>query len=43
MGTAQMSVTDAEGKILYRTGFITDFKITGHNVAAIAPWGRAGW
>ena len=43
MGKAQMSVTDAEGKILYGNGFITDFKITGHNVVAIAAAGRAGW
>lgn len=39
----ELTVTDAEGKILYRNGFITDFKITEHNVAAIAASGRARW
>jgi hypothetical protein len=34
---------NAEAKILYRNGFITDFKITRHNVAAIAASGRARW
>jgi len=42
-GTAQMSVTDAEAKSPYRNGFITDFNITEHNVAAIAASGRARW
>lgn len=34
---------DENGEILYRNGFITDFKITDHNVAAIVATARARW
>jgi len=39
----ELTVTDAEGKVLYLNGFITDFTITDDNVAAIVASGRARW
>jgi hypothetical protein len=39
----ELTVTDAEGKVLYHNGFITDFKISESNVAAIIASGRARW
>ena len=39
----ELTVTDAQGEILYRNGFITDFKITQDNVAAIVATARARW
>jgi hypothetical protein len=39
----ELTVTDAEGHILYRNGFITDFKITDENVAALVATARARW
>ena len=39
----ELTVTNAKGQVLYRNGFITDFKITEHNVAAIVATARARW
>jgi hypothetical protein len=39
----ELTVTDSEGKGLYLNGWISDFKITDQNVAAIAAAGRARW
>jgi len=39
----ELTVTDAKGEILYRNGFITDFKITEANVEAIVATARARW
>jgi hypothetical protein len=39
----ELTVTDPEGKVLYLNGWVTDFKITDQNVAAIAAAGRARW
>ena len=39
----ELTVTNAEGKVLYCNGFITDFKISESNVAAIVASGRARW
>lgn len=39
----ELTVTDPEGKVLYLNGWVTDFKITDQNVAAIVAAGRARW
>jgi hypothetical protein len=39
----ELTVTDAQGKVLYLNGFITDFTLTDDNVAAIVASGRARW
>jgi hypothetical protein len=39
----EVTVTDAQGAVLYRNGFITDFPITDANVAALVAAGRARW
>ena len=39
----ELTVTDSQGKVLYLNGWISDFKITDENVAAIAAAGRARW
>ena len=39
----ELSVTDKEGKVLYRNAWITDWPITAQNVAALAASGRARW
>lgn len=39
----ELMVTDEKGEILYRNGFITDFKITEHNVEMIVATARARW
>ena len=39
----ELTVTDPEGKVLYLNGWVTDFKITDENVAAIVAAGRARW
>ncbi len=39
----ELTVSDAKGEVLYRNGFITDFKITRNNVAAIVATARARW
>ena len=39
----ELTITNSEGKVLYRNSFITDFKITQKNVAALVTSGRARW
>ncbi len=39
----EVSVSDHKGQVVYRNGFVTDFKITDQNVAAIVAAGRARW
>lgn len=39
----ELTVTDGAGKVLYRNGWVTDFKITEANVAAIVATARARW
>ena len=39
----ELTLTDAEGKVLYRNAFITDWKITPENVAGLIAAGRARW
>jgi hypothetical protein len=39
----ELTITDAQGHLLYRNGWITDFKISEQNVAAIAATARARW
>jgi hypothetical protein len=39
----EVTVTDHQGQVVYHNGFITDFKITDQNVAAIVAAGRARW
>ena len=39
----EVTVTDENGKQLYKNSFITDFKITDENVAGIVVSGRSRW
>jgi len=39
----EVTITDADGAVLYRNGFITDWKITDGNVAGLVAAGRARW
>jgi hypothetical protein len=39
----EVTVTDHKDKVVYRNGFVTDFKITDQNVADIVAAGRARW
>jgi hypothetical protein len=39
----EVTVTDHQGQVVYRNGFVTDFKITDQNVAALVAAGRARW
>jgi len=39
----EVMITDAEGAVLFRNGFITDWKITAENVAGLVSAGRARW
>jgi len=39
----EVTVTDHKGKVVYLNGFITHFKITDPNVAALVAAGRARW
>jgi hypothetical protein len=39
----EVTVTDHKGRVVYRNGFVTDFKITDENVAALVAAGRARW
>jgi hypothetical protein len=39
----EVTVTDHNDKVIYHNGFVTDFKITDQNVAAIVAAGRARW
>jgi hypothetical protein len=39
----ELTVTDSEGEVLYRNGFITDWKIEADNVCGLVAAGRARW
>jgi hypothetical protein len=39
----EVTVTDHKDQVIYRNGFVTDFKITDQNVADIVAAGRARW
>ena len=39
----EVTVSDHNGQVVYRNGFVTDFKITDQNVAAIVAAARARW
>jgi hypothetical protein len=39
----ELTITDAQGEILYRNSFITDWKIDAQNVAGLVAAGRARW
>ena len=39
----EVTVTDTNGKVIFKSSFITDFKITDENVAGIVAAGRARW
>lgn len=39
----ELTVTDGEGRILYRNAFITDWKITAENVGGLIAAARARW
>jgi hypothetical protein len=39
----ELTVTDAQGKVLYRNGYITDWEITAGNVSGLVAAGRARW
>jgi hypothetical protein len=39
----ELTVTDPVGQVLYLNGWVTDFKITDENVAALVASGRSRW
>jgi hypothetical protein len=39
----EVTVTDHQGQVAYRNGFVTNLNITDHNVAALVAAGRARW
>jgi hypothetical protein len=39
----ELTITNAEGQVLYRNSFITDWKISAENVAGLVAAGRARW
>src|SRR5207249_12074391 len=39
----EVTVTDHQDQVVYHNGFVTDFKITDPNVAALVAAGRARW
>ena len=39
----EVTVTDHKDQVVYHNGFVTDFKITDQNVAALVAAGRARW
>lgn len=39
----ELTITDADGAVLYRNSFITDWQITEANVAGLVAGGRARW
>jgi hypothetical protein len=39
----ELTITDAQGEVLYRNSFITDWKISAENVAGLVSAGRARW
>jgi hypothetical protein len=42
-GWCDVTITHAEGTVLYRNAFITDWTITADNVAGLVTAGRARW
>jgi len=39
----ELTITSAEGEVLYRNSFVTDWKISAENVAGLVAGGRARW
>ena len=39
----ELTITDAQGQVLYRNSFITDWKINAENVEGLVAAGRARW
>jgi len=39
----ELTITNAEGEVLYRNSFITDWKISAENVVGLVAAGRARW
>jgi hypothetical protein len=39
----EVTITNGEGELLYRNGFITDWEITAENVCGLVAAGRARW
>jgi hypothetical protein len=39
----ELTITDAQGQVLYRNSFITDWKISAENVEGLVAAGRARW
>jgi hypothetical protein len=39
----ELTITNADGAVLYRNSFITDWKISAENVAGLVAAGRARW
>jgi hypothetical protein len=39
----ELTITNAEGEVLYRNSFITDWKISAENVVGLVASGRARW
>jgi len=39
----EVTITNAEGEVLYRNSFITDWKISAENVTGLVASGRARW
>jgi hypothetical protein len=39
----ELTVTDAEGQVRYRNGYITDWEINAENVSGLVAAGRARW
>jgi hypothetical protein len=39
----ELTITKEDGKVLYRNAFVTNHKITAHNVEIIVSGGRARW
>jgi hypothetical protein len=39
----ELTITNAEGQVLYRNSYITDWKISAQNVAGLVAAGRARW
>jgi hypothetical protein len=43
VGWCELTITNAQGKVLYLNDFVTDFTLSDDNVAAILAAGRARW
>jgi SRSO17 transposase len=39
----ELTITDAQGEVLYRNSYITDWKVSEANVAGLVASGRARW